>query len=304
MEALGPALGLGAAAVYGASDFAGGAATRRVSTLWVLAIGQGTALLLGLFAVAVDRRSEPIASAIGAGALAGVLGVAGLGTLYRGLAAGPMGVVAPVATVAHAVVPFVWGLARGERPSGTALVGVLVAVVAVAVIARSEGGAEGGAAQDAGEGGEPEPEGHEGGHGAGNARLGVPLGLAGGAAFGLVAVLLADVSTRAGMWPLVGWRAVSFPVALVALVVVRPRPGPARAVGALAVTAGSLEVLGNGLYLVATRQGLLSLVGVLSSLTPLSTVGLAVVVLRERMGPTRLAALAAALLGVVLIAGG
>jgi len=200
-----------------------------------------------------------------------------------------MGVVVPLATVTHALVPFGWGLAQGERTSGVAVAGVVVAVLAVAVTARLDStGGDGGGDGTAG----------------GDAWFGVLCGLAGGAAFGLVAVVLADVSEEAGMWPLVSWRAVSFPAALVALVMVRTRPGPVRSVGALAVAAGSLEVLGNGLHLVAAREGLLSLVGVLSSLNPLSTVALAALLLRERLRPQQVAVLAVALAGVALIAAG
>jgi drug/metabolite transporter (DMT)-like permease len=66
--------------------------------------------------------------------------------------------------------------------------------------------------------------------------------------------------------------------------------------------AGLLDVAANLLYLLATREGLLSLVAVLTSLYPASTVVLARFVLNERLVPTQLAGLALAAAGVVMIA--
>ena len=72
--------------------------------------------------------------AFGLGAAAGLLNVGALGCLYRGLAIGRIGQVAPVAAVVGAVVPITWGLATGERPSTVVLIGVGLAVVAGALV--------------------------------------------------------------------------------------------------------------------------------------------------------------------------
>jgi drug/metabolite transporter (DMT)-like permease len=68
------------------------------------------------------------------------------------------------------------------------------------------------------------------------------------------------------------------------------------------VGAGLLDVTANALYLLAVREGLLSLVAVLSSLYPAATVVLARVVLHERLKPAQLAGLGLGLAGVTLIA--
>ena len=67
---------------------------------------------------------------------------------------------------------------------------------------------------------------------------------------------------------------------------------------------GSLDIGANALFAVASTEGLVSLVSVVGSLYPLTTIGLAAVVLGER--PHRLArvGVVAALTGVVLIAAG
>ena len=58
---------------------------------------------------------------------AGICGAVGLGALYRGMAIGAMGVVAPISSVS-AVIPFAVGIAQGERPAAVQLIGAVVAL--------------------------------------------------------------------------------------------------------------------------------------------------------------------------------
>jgi len=66
--------------------------------------------------------------------------------------------------------------------------------------------------------------------------------------------------------------------------------------------AGALDAAANVLYLLAIREGLLSVVSVLSSLYPASTVVLAWVVLRERFAPMQRIGLIIAVPAAVLMA--
>src|SRR5262245_23189212 len=127
-------LALLSAVVYGAGDFAGGLASRRLpppAVVWrTNAIG-----LAGLLLVA------PLV-----GALGGVAGGVGILLLYRALAVGTMSVVAPVTAILAALVPVVVGLLDGERPAAIALAGIPLALVAIALLSRdpdAEGPAEG-----------------------------------------------------------------------------------------------------------------------------------------------------------------
>jgi drug/metabolite transporter (DMT)-like permease len=70
------------------------------------------------------------------------------------------------------------------------------------------------------------------------------------------------------------------------------------------VLAGLLDMTANALYVLAVRGGLLSLVAVLASLYPVSTVVLARLVLGERLGRLQLAGLVLAAAGVALLAAG
>ena len=67
---------------------------------------------------------------------------------------------------------------------------------------------------------------------------------------------------------------------------------------------GLLLLVGTATYGIATGSGPVSVVRVLATPNPVVTVGLAVVVLGERLAPRQQAGVATALLGVVLLASG
>nr|WP_275585623.1 EamA family transporter [Blastococcus saxobsidens] len=126
--------------------------------------------------------------------------------------------------------------------------------------------------------------------------------LAAGAAFGLFFVLLDRTSADAGLTPLVAARVASV---LLVLSVALAGGRPLRTDGAalpLVVLSGLGDMTANALFLLATQQdGQLAITGVLASLYPVSTVVLALVVLRERLAAAQLAGLGSAVAAVVLI---
>jgi len=217
-----------------------------------------------------------------------------VGLLYRGLAMGRMSVVAPITAVVAAIVPLVWALVDGERPSAIALAGVVVALVAIVLVAAA-------------------PEHDEHPEDAAVAPLGkvVPPAVASGLGFGALYVELGETSSHAGLWPLFVARPVAVAVtALAALLLVRRagRPAsavvPARTAWPYVAGAGVLDVTANGLYLAATNAGLLSIVAVLSSLYPAATVVLARVVLGERLHRVQVVGLVLAAAGIAAMAMG
>jgi drug/metabolite transporter (DMT)-like permease len=272
-------LGLAVAATYGAADFCGGLASKRAPAWAVVLAAQCVGLGLVAGAVALDPGASPTGGDLAYGAAASCVGVGGVVLLYFALARGPMGVVAPVTAVGSSVVPVVWGLATGERPGAIALGGIAVSFVAVALISR-------------------EREEHP----ARAARSTLAAAVAAGIAFGAVFVLLDNTGDDSGFWPLLSGRAASTAALVLVLVLLRrpllPRTSNAR----LVVAAGVFDVGANALFLLAVREGLLSLVAVLGSLYPVATVLLARVVLDERLARHQLAGLALALVGVTMIA--
>src|SRR5438067_1217255 len=104
-------LGLGSGVCWGVGDFVGGLQARRLPALVVALWVQLTGGLVLAVVVAVSGQAATPA-ALGWGVVAGVFGGLGLMCFYRGLAIGPMGVVAPVAACGAAV-PVVVAFAFG-----------------------------------------------------------------------------------------------------------------------------------------------------------------------------------------------
>lgn len=276
-------LGLGAGIVYGVADFVGGVATRRAPLLPVLLLSQvcGTVLLVVAFPFIAE--GDATTEAIVWGAASGVAGAGGVAFLYRGLARGRMSVVAPITSVNAAALPVVFGLATGERPGAPAMAGAALALVAVALVS-SDGRAR------------------EGGRLAVVRDPGVIDAIIAGTCFGLFFIFLSYAPSDSSLWPLAGARAASVSLFIVATLVTRTRPAAPAGSMRLIAAAGLLDVAANLLYLLATREGLLSLVAVLTSLYPASTMVLARFVLHERLVRMQLVGLGLAAAGVVLIA--
>ena len=277
---MGLVLALAAAVTYGSADFLGGLASRRASTLLVTLVAQSAGLAVVL-PIALVLRTPADPASLAWGAASGVFGCIGIVAFFRALASGAMSAAAPVTAVVGAALPVVAGLLLGERPGFGAWAGIAAGLVAVATI--SWGGERSG--------------------GAGRGSLG--LAVVAGVGFGLFFTALSRAAPTSGLWPLFAGRIGSLSLLAVVLLAGRMpvwRAKPA-ALG-MAVVSGTVDMTANVFFLLATRQGELALVAVLTSLYPAATVLLALVVLRERLRRSQLAGVALALLAVALIASG
>jgi len=279
-------LGVLVAGSFGSGDFLGGRASRRAPTLTVLFVAQIAAVAgAALVCAVVGGRVAP--HDVGFGAVAGSLNIVGIGLLYQGLALGRMGVVAPLTSVVSAMVPVSWGIANGERPSAIAVAGVLLALLAGTLIARSPGERPSSRA-------------------AGDSALAWAAGA--GVCLGTSLVLYAQTSSHSGLWPVLTARVAAFFLVGLALLVAAGRdsglPFPAPAERRLAFGAGLLDVTASTLLLLAVRRGLLVVVAPLAALAPAATVLLARVVLHEHLHPMQRLGLLLALVGIVLIVAG
>jgi drug/metabolite transporter (DMT)-like permease len=275
------ALGALVALSYGSGDFLGGISAKRLPTVTVLLVSQSFGLAAAVVLVVALRDAPPPAHICFLSAAAGVVGVIALGLLFRGLAVGRMSIVAPLSAIGGGVLPVVWGLLRGERPSALALAGVGVALVAAAIVGR---------------GAEHDPAATI------SPRLELALGAGAGVGFGVVFILLAESSSGSGMWPVFIARCASVPILAITAVVLGRSPRVARADLAPVAGAGLCDVGANALVVLAVRRGLLSLVAPVASLYPATTVVLARLVLHERIGRQRAGGLALGLVGLALIA--
>jgi drug/metabolite transporter (DMT)-like permease len=269
-------LALAAALVYGVGDWCGGRASRRQASVVVAATGQIVSLVLVGAAVLVMGTDVPSASTWGWSLFGGVVGALGIAGLYHGFAHGEASVVAPTSAVVGATVPVVVALSTGERPSALALVGIVIAVAAVALVSGALGT-----------------------HQHNTPRRIVVLSVFVGLCFGLLFVALDRADSDSGMWPLVIARLASVPMLVILALALGARPVRDKASLQIAVVAGVFDMGANVLYLVAVRGGMLAIVSVVASLYPASTVMLALAVDKEKV--TRWQALGLGLAAVALV---
>lgn len=253
-------LSLLSALAYGISDFLGGIFAKRATPWQIAVVGQSSSSVCALTALAVVPGS-PTAAAVGWGALAGIGGGFGAGFLYRGLSTARMGVVAPISAIGAALLPVSVGLATGERPSVLAVVGIVAAFPAIFLISRVPAGSEADRAH----------------------RGGVLDGALAGLGFGVLFVFLDRVEDGSGLVALAASQITSVVAIIVLATLLRAAWVPRNRFAWRAVLMGPLGATAQGAFLFATQQGLLSVVSVISSLYPASTVLLAAVVLRERI---------------------
>lgn len=270
------ALALGASLAWGLGDFVGGLKSRSLHVLTVLVLSQVAGLAAALTWVVAAGDGLPGWPATVFAAAAGATGCLGIAALYRGMAIGAMGIVAPISAVA-AVIPFAVGLLSGERPGVLQVVGIAVALAGVAVASR-------------------EPA-----HLGGGRAAGIGLALLAALGFGLYFVFADRAAEESVPYAVAVARGTSLLLAFaVALAVGVALRADRASLPALAVV-GLCDVGANMLFSLATTRGFLSIVSVLAALYPVVTVGLAALVLHERVARSQRLGVAGALLGAALI---
>ncbi len=274
------ALALLAALSYGLSDFVGGILSKTRS-VWMVSTASQLTAALATALVALLAPGDPGAADFAWGAAAGVAGALGISFLYRGLSRGRMGVVAPISGTGAALVPVVVGLATGDEPSMLAWVGIVVAFLAIYFIPQP------------GRGHEPAlDERASASNGAGD-------GVIAGLGFGALFALIGQIGDDAGFMPLA---LVQLVVTVAVAAAALGQPWVPRGRGLLPVFAfGLLGTAALVFFLLATRHGLLTIVSVIAALYPASTVVMAAVVLRERIGRAQAVGLGLAATAVVLV---
>jgi drug/metabolite transporter (DMT)-like permease len=278
-------LGLASALTYGTADFIGGLVTRRNPATRVVFLGKSAGLVLYLVAIPLIG-AEFTAAAWAWGLPAGVAGAVGIAFLYHGLAHGRMSVVAPITAVVSGIMPVLFGLGLGERPAPLQMVGVAVAILAVALISTV-----------------PEP-GPRTSLRERLSRSGVPDALLSGLGLGGFLILITRAGEDSGAWVLVAAQVGQIALMGLLVVVTRTSVLPDPGTGKGVATTGVLDSAGTILYLLGTRLGLISVVAVLTSMYPAATVLLAKVFLQDRLSRSQVVGLALALAGVIMLTAG
>jgi drug/metabolite transporter (DMT)-like permease len=241
----------------------------------VVLLSQFVGMTIALAIAAARGESVPTGIDLLLCFVAGVLGGAGITALYRGLAIGRMGIVAPITGVLAAVIPVVAGIVLEGVPAAIVLAGIGLAVASVVLVSRvaDEGGG----------------------------RAGLTEALIAGVAIGCFGIAISGLSEGQVFSSLTVIRLVQ--AILVIGVVLATRAAwrlPANALPAVAVV-GVLDMAGNSFYLLAVQTGALAVASVLSALYPVATVLLAAVVLHERVTRDHTVGIALAAVAIVLI---
>ena len=268
-------LSLLSAASWGAGDFSGGLAAKKANVFRIVALAHGCGLVSMMLMVWIVGERVPPRIDLIWGAVAGITGAFGIAALYKALAIGRMGIIAPVAAVITGVIPVLVGIRTQGMPTPLQLAGFALALVSIWLVARPDG----------------EIDTHRG----------LGLAILAGIFFGLFLVSGKQAGHHAVFWPMVAARAAStLLMSAIGLFAVTDHR-PLRAALTPIVLSGLLDSAGNSLFIAATRHGRLDVAAVLSSLYPASTVILARVLLKERISRLQAVGIAGALVAIALI---
>ena len=277
---LGIVLALSSALAYGGADFIGGAGSRRHSSWQVVLVGQAAGAFV-MLAAGLLLPGSPATLDFAWALVAGAGSATGSIFLFRGLARGRMGVVAPISAVGAAALPVLVGVLLGDRPPWSVWVGVLAALPGIWLISRETPSDRPtrtwGALVD---------------------------GALAGLGFGVLFIALAQISQNAGLLPLAANQAVGAILTIgTAATLAQPwRPG--RGVLGWGSASGVLGASGTLAFLVATGATSLGIAGVLASLYPAVTVLLAAGVLGERIGTGQRVGIGICTFAVAMLAAG
>jgi len=278
---LGIGYALAASACWGTADFVGGLKSRRLPTLSVLLTIETAGLLAAVVVELATREPFPSTRAAVDAILAGTAGIFALGAFYRALAIGTMSIVAPISATGVAL-PVIVGLATGDRLHAVVGTGLAVTVVGVMLASRDV---------------------HEDDAAARTGRLSIVLALVAALGFGSYFVGADVAADESVLWTVLLGRAAAIPVVGALAWAQRVGVPPRADLGQLALV-GLVDLGATALYALANTHGALSIVSVVGSLYPVTTVLLARTVLQERIRPVQAAGVATALTGVAMIAAG
>ena len=267
--------GLAAALAWGAGDFGGGLLSRRTAVFGVVMLAQLTGMAIAAALTVVGAEAIPTGIDLVWCGIAGILGGIGITALYRGLAVGRMGIVAPVTGVLAAIIPVAAGIILEGLPGPLVLVGIAVAIAAVLLVSR---------AQDAGGG-----------------RAGLKEALVGGVAIGLFGVAIAQISDGHVFGALTLIRGVQAVLVAIVVIVARSAWRPQRSALPAILLVGVLDMAGNAFFLLGVQSGALAIAAILSSLYPVTTVILAAFVLGERVSRDHAVGIALAVVAIGFI---
>lgn len=272
------ALALVSSVAYGLTDFLGGLAARRAHIFLLGSLTQPLGLVVLL--LLVPWTGGELGPEVWFwGLVAGVGGALAYVMLFRALAIGPMSVASPVSALVAVVLPVMAGVLFGERLPLLGWIGIAVGMVSVLMVSQVH--------EDA-----PHPV---------SLKV-LLLSIGAGVFISVFLVALERAPEDSGLWPLVVVRIVTSTLLVGAALASRVLSRPSRDVLWLGATSTLLDVAATAAFMLATREGLLTVVAVITALYPAATVLMARLVLKEHLQVLQRVGLGLAVASVTVLA--
>ncbi|MCB9109855.1 MAG: DMT family transporter [Anaerolineales bacterium] len=272
--------GLMSAFTWGAGDFTGGLAARKVGAYRSVFYAEviGVFFLFGVL-LFVDEPLPDTRARLFA-MVAGALGSAGLILLYHAMSIGMMSIAAPVSALLAAVLPVVVGIFTEGLPRYLTLIGFAFALAAVWLISQSENGVK-------------DILSH---------LSDLKLPLLAGIGFGFYFVLMHQAARDGGaVWLMIFSRTGGLILVTAYLLITRVSWKIELSALPIISMNGILDLGGNFFFILAGQAGRLDVASVLSSLFPGATVMLAWIFLKERLNRNQWIGVAFALTAIMLM---
>lgn len=264
-----PLLALLSSLLWGCGDFLGGISTRRVGALRVIAVSYPVGCVVLLFCALFVIPGTIDGATVWWSLVVGIAGILAMYMFYLTLAVGPMGILSPITAVLSAGIPVVAGIVLGESLNTLAIIGILVAGLAIVLVSLEFGAERSVTAK------------------------GLAYAITAGTLIGVYMTGVGLSPDNSGLWVVTLGRIIGAALALVVAAVVilglrnnrqeSSATAPASYPWLAVIAVGVLDSTANGVFQVAVRMDALAIVAVLASLYPAATVVLARYFLAERM---------------------
>lgn len=253
--------GIASSLSWGAGDFAGGLASRKVGAYRAVLYADFFGLLI-LAAVSIFyRESFPSGNVALNSFIGGALGSFGLIILYYSLSVGQMSIAAPVSALFAALLPVIVGSIMQGLPSTIQFIGFALALAAVWLISQGDGAFHISRLSD----------------------LKFPILAGVGFGFYFIFIHNAVGEPDSLLWPMIISR-VAGTLLLFVIVLARRESFPVpRGAWTVVLINATLDLGGNFFFILASKVGRLDVAAVLSSLYPGATVVLAWLFLKEHI---------------------
>lgn len=272
--------GIASSLSWGAGDFAGGLASRKVGAYRAVLYADFFGLLIVIAALAFYPESFPSTKVALYSFISGILGSFGLLVLYYSLSIGQMSIAAPVSALFAALLPVMYGAFTEGLPSAIQFIGFALALAAVWLISQGDGGFHIGKLSD------------------------LKFPILAGVGFGCYFIFIHNAVSDpdALLWPMILSR-LAGTLLVFAIVLARREsfPVPREAWGVVGINA-TLDLGGNLFFILASKAGRLDISAILSSLYPGATVILAWLILKEHISRNQVIGIALAFAAIYLFA--